>query len=594
MKKFRDFSITRKLLTGFLSMVLVVLLTAAMGIFGMVKISQMDQKLYEVQTAPIAHLINATKSLYQIRVDSRAAVINAGDLEKIKGYEESYLSSKENFLTESAAYRGSISTPDSLVLFDEAAEIFINDFDPVIQKTYELAKTGNQAAADAAGAKATDKIQELFANYDQLIVNRMAAAKKTSDTNISTATILISVLVALGIVGSGAAVFLGLRISRMISKPIGKVVAAANEIARGHVDIDLEEIKSQDETGRLAAAFNEMLDSIRKQTELAESISNGDFTQAVPLRSDKDVLGIALQKIQKGLNRTLLLISSAAEQVNSGASQVSSASQALASGAAEQAATVEELSASITTVAKQAEDNAVSVKQATEYVVRSVDGVKEGNGQMESLIKAMEEIRTASEKISDITKVIEDIAFQTNILALNAAIEAARAGTAGKGFAVVADEVRNLAAKSAEAAKQTAALIHNSSSTVEEGDKLAAKTAQILREVAKQAELVNNTIHQIELASTEQAGAIEQITQGLTQVSSVVQTNAATAEESSASSEELAAQAQTLRGEVAKFKLAAEAEEGKGLPLSVFPSGETGKPELRRFIPAFSSGGSKY
>lgn len=559
MKKFRDFSITRKLLTGFLSMVLIILLVGGVGTIGMIQINSLDSYLYEAQTAPIDDLIRTLVSLYQMRVDAREAIIRAGDAQSIEKLKQDYLTNKDTFTSESKAYRQTIATPASIALFDEADDIFTNIFVPTIDKTFELAKSGKQTEAMDTLSASTEKIELMFQNYDKLVENRMASAKKTSESNDRTAITLSLVLGVIIVLGAGVAIFAGLKISRMISNPIGQVVDASKKIALGYVDIDLGNINSKDETGQLADAFREMLESIRKQVLIAESISNGDFTKDVPLRSNGDVLGLALQKIKTDLNRTLLLINIAAEQVNTGASQVSTASQSLASGAAEQAATVEELTASITTVAKQADDNAKNVKQATEYVERAGAGVSESNNQMRSLTTAMDEIRESSKKISDITKVIEDIAFQTNILALNAAIEAARAGTVGKGFAVVADEVRNLAAKSAEAAKQTAQLIQRSTQTVAEGDKMALKTAELLSDVAEKAAMVEQTIRQIEEASSEQAGAIEQITLGISQVSAVVQTNAATAEESSASSEELAAQAQTLQSEVARFKLSQNA-----------------------------------
>ena len=216
---------------------------------------------------------------------------------------------------------------------------------------------------------------------------------------------------------------------------------------------------------------------------------------------------------------------------------------------------MEELSGAISNVSVQAEQNAANVKEATEYISQVSSSLDYGNTYMQKLEASMKEIQSASEKISKITKVIEDIAFQTNILALNAAVESARAGTAGKGFAVVADEVRNLAAKSAEAAKQTADLIEHSVSTVSEGGKLTGETSVILKDVAEKSEIVNQIIQKIMIASNEQALSIGQINQGLFQVSSVVQTNAATAEESSAASEELDSQAQILKQEIEKFKL---------------------------------------
>jgi len=213
------------------------------------------------------------------------------------------------------------------------------------------------------------------------------------------------------------------------------------------------------------------------------------------------------------------------------------------------------LNASVTRIAGQAEENSRYVQQATGYVQQTVKNVQDGSEHMHRLTGAMDKISLTSGKIANITKVIEDIAFQTNILALNAAIEAARAGSAGKGFAVVADEVRNLAAKSAAAARETADLIAHSAEAVTDGAKVADETAKTLKDIEQNTGLINDSIQRIDQASMGQAYAIVEIKAGLTQVSSVVQTTAATAEENAATSEEMAAQAGTLRAEVIKFKL---------------------------------------
>lgn len=351
------------------------------------------------------------------------------------------------------------------------------------------------------------------------------------------------------------------RIAVPIVNPIISLVKRIESLENGDLHSEIPQLDTGNELDTLSRSFTSTVNTLNSYIQeisfILTSLEKGDCTVATNQDYKGDFVQIknSLNRIIQNLNAVFSNIRESSVQVASGAGQISSASQALASGAAQQAATVEELNASVASVSDQAEQNAVNVEKATEFVKQASAGMKEGNTYMQKLDGSMKEIGAASEKISSITKVIEDIAFQTNILALNAAVESARAGEAGKGFAVVADEVRNLAAKSAEAAKQTADLIEHSVSAISEGEKLADETAQILRDVAEKAGLVEQAIQEIAAASNEQVQAIGQINQGLSQVSDVVQTNAATAEESSASSEELDAQAQTLSQEVVKFKL---------------------------------------
>lgn len=347
---------------------------------------------------------------------------------------------------------------------------------------------------------------------------------------------------------------------RIFTRPLVEMARATEALSKGDLNVQISFV-SQDELGVLADALRTTVAALQRYikdiSDKLGQMSQGDMHVCIDLDYIGDFAPIksSLQEISSSLNVTLGVINYAADQVNTSTEQVSVSSQSLAAGASQQAASVEELNASVQNVAEQAAMNVTNVKKATEYVSQAGASIEESNLQIQNLAKAMNEIQTSSEKITSITAMIEDIAFQTNILALNAAIEAARAGEAGKGFAVVADEVRNLAAKSAEAAKQTTQLIHLSNAAVFEGNKTTETAVKLMEDVAKKAELANQAILQIEDSSSEQAAAIDQIMLGLSQVADVVQNNAATAEESSASSGVMAAQAQMLKAEIEKFKL---------------------------------------
>ncbi|WRS27944.1 methyl-accepting chemotaxis protein [Oscillospiraceae bacterium MB08-C2-2] len=364
-------------------------------------------------------------------------------------------------------------------------------------------------------------------------------------------------------------VLLGLLVSNRIIKPLKQLTRAADQIAQGELDVHIN-TRSKDETGLLAVSIRNTVERlsgyigyIQEITHVLENMAQGDMR----VHLEQDYLGEfapvkeALLRISAALSLSLSRILTSAEQVDGGSAQISHGAQALASGATEQASSIEELSASIAQVSVKADHNMKNVSKAVEYVGLAGGKVDESNQYMQSLQGSMEKIRSSSNEIEKIIKAIDNIAFQTNILALNASVEAARAGAAGKGFAVVADEVRNLAAKSAEAAKQTELLISASIESVNEGSLTADATAQALSQTATYARKVEEATKEIQADSIEQATAIAQITQGVEQISTVVQNNAATAEQSSASSEELSAQAVLLREEVNRFKLAAVSRE---------------------------------
>lgn len=369
-------------------------------------------------------------------------------------------------------------------------------------------------------------------------------------------------VIQIGIIGLVLimSVIIALAIIKLTVRPTVRMTQAAELLAKGELNIQID-VKSDNEMGRMADALGKAIglikSYIRDIDDVMRELSQRNFKVSTSGDFIGDFAGIqtSINSFIGEMTNTLVRINASAEQVSSGSDLVSNSSSTLSQGATEQASSVQQLTASLREVASQTTENAKNAQNANEAAKLVKDNAADGNEQMKEMLKAMDEINKSSASINKIIKVIDDIAFQTNILALNAAVEAARAGEHGKGFAVVAEEVRTLAARSAQAAKETTDLIEGSIGKVENGAKIANQTASALSSIVTEVDKAADLIESIAIASNDQAVAIDQINQGIMQVSSVVQNNAATAEESAAASEELSSQAVQLKEIIHSFRI---------------------------------------
>lgn len=446
----------------------------------------------------------------------------------------------------------------------------VTQYRKVSNQVVALAKQNKKDQAQTllttSGIPLSDKIKT---SVDSLISEYTATGNQIAGNLTAQRTAATILIIVISLSAMALSLGIAIYISRGISKPVKEMAVAAQEMAKGNLEVQIS-INSKDEIGQLSAAFAESIAFIRSYiedlTRTLGEIEHGNLAVVSELDYVGDYAGLknSCDGILESLNDMLGRIDQTAEQVLSGSEQVSNGAQVLAQGTTGQASTIEELSKLVAEIGMHGKKNMERAIEANLNVDRVRSETEISNKYMSEMVYAMSLISDSSNQIGKIIKTIEDIAFQTNILALNAAVEAARAGAAGKGFAVVADEVRNLASKSSAAAKDTTFLIENCVSQMKNGTKIADETAKSLLQVVKSTEVVSDIVDQISIASKQQADSIGQITLSVDQISGVVKTNSATAEESAAASEELSGQARTLKELIQKFQLGSKIGQNDG------------------------------
>ena len=382
-----------------------------------------------------------------------------------------------------------------------------------------------------------------------------------SETVLSITICFVACIIVLGVIVT----LFGFNITRSVRK----LTHVAGKIAAGELNVNVD-VTGSDEVAVLGYNISRIVARLKTYMEYIDEIcdvlleigkGNLDFTLEHDYAGEFSRVKNELLRVQKLLSQTLHEVVVAADEVSTGAEQVSIGAQSQAQGATEQAASAEQLTATVAQISEQINSSTHHLESANEEMTAVVTEIRSGDQKMEHMLQAMNEITQSSLEIEKIIKSIEDIAFQTNILALNAAVEAARAGQAGKGFAVVADEVRNLAGKSAEASKTTATLIEKALVAVQNGKTIADETAASFHRVFEGVNRVAEQTSHVVQNSEEQDKQVQQTAIGVDQISSVIQTNSATAEEAAAASEQLAGQARMMKKLVAQFRLHIEDDE---------------------------------
>lgn len=464
MKKLKELKIKQKLAGSFITMIILILILSFISVFAMNRLVNTEAEMQgRMDSLPV--LTEVMQDSLSIQSVGNAAVLNGNNASEYQELTKRLDTYTADYKTKHAALMQTVKTADWQEKLNAAEKLYENSYEPKLKQAVETAQgAGSTSSASSLLKEASTVGDQILNTYQQFMSVRQQNSKTSYDENTAETRIIFIVILIIAAFSLVVAVTLEVRITKSISKPLNELSDSAVQLSYGNLKARSNYI-SEDEIGVASAALNDsfasLQDVVSEVSQILEDISKGkcDHTEVRTYKGDFAPISKALNIILNNLNEIFTSINESAAQVESGSSEVANGAQALAQGATEQASSVEELSSQIEEVSKKVQENSTGITAIASEMNSAASQAETGNEQMNEMLTAMNNIATSSEEIGKIIKVIDNIAFQTNILALNASVEAARAGTAGKGFAVVAEEVRNLASRSADAAKQTSVLI---------------------------------------------------------------------------------------------------------------------------------------
>ena len=544
----KNFKIRTKILIGLGCLMFSVALMASYCLRNLRATSDLIPNLYEGPYINSLSSVAVLQEVYKMENSIRAMVME----QDTSTHMDTFQNAMKNANDDIAAMNSMNST--NLDTLKQSLDR-LNELSQTVRAEVSDLEGFRRTAVEVAGivTQAEEAARQLASEANQNAETFLGNAEAHTNRVILIANILCVLCVIFALITA-------FKMANDIGKPIYELMSGVKEVASGKLNIHIPD-RNKDELGVLSGELNHTMENIKSYvsdiSQILEEVGKGNISVGVTREyiGDFQEIKSSLNKIVMSLNHTMKQIRDCADKVHVGASSLASNSQALAQGAAEQNSALDSFQISVGRVAELSSQDAETASKVRAISDQAWDASQESDRQMTRMMEAMNEINASSQEIAKVIKIIEDIAFQTNILALNANVEAARAGQAGRGFAVVADEVRNLANKSSEAAKHTTEMINNAIASVNGGMVIVDSTAMALRKVGEDVKNMAGLLGEIDRSTQEQARAIQEMNESIGQITTVVHANSATAEENSTSSDELSAQAGILESLIENFKL---------------------------------------